>query len=576
MNIANPDLMRLPRWTQRIAILAAMIACCPLLTPIDAVAQAPVVPPDADTSRLRPAPLPLPSVPSFDLRIETPEKSAVPKAVEELSFDVKEFIVEGVKQYQPSIIKLFFEPLIGKATTLSAIREAADKLEERYRKEGFFLVRVFIPPQQVKDGIFRLRVVEGFIDNVYAEGGTEAARQLIENMLAPLVNKQPIDLPSLERALLVLNDMPGVRGSGVLRQGGQLGASELVVSLSDLPKKSFVVGVNNTASKTMGEISSLVSMTINNPFESHPGQLSLGVNTSGNTERLKAFTARYAAPVGTQGLVVSVGGLMANAKPGASLRALDIESNSASFSPRVRYAITRSRGMSTFFDGGLSLNYSRTTLLGNELTQDRSTVLDMGLSVVDNERWNGNTEFGVNLAQGLVTLGANRESTPNPSVAGFNASFNKLRLNASRLQNLPHQFSVQAVAQGQLTDDKLLAGEQVFFGGMGIGRAYDTGAVVGDKGFGTLLELRRDFYPGQWQALTEGSVQLYVFTDYAEASFVTGDGSVRWLRSLGAGFRYRNSTGLSVEMLIADARRTIQSTDPKHDPRTLLLVTKAF
>ena len=158
------------------------------------------------------------------------------------SFDVKEFIVEGVKQYQPSIIKLFFEPLVSKATTLSAIREAADKLEERYRKEGFFLVRVFIPPQQVKDGVFRLRVVEGFIDNVYAEGGTEAARQLIENMLAPLVNKQPIDLPSLERALLVLNDMPGVRGSGVLRQGGQLGASELVVSLSDLPRQSFVVG----------------------------------------------------------------------------------------------------------------------------------------------------------------------------------------------------------------------------------------------------------------------------------------------------------------------------------------------
>jgi hemolysin activation/secretion protein len=127
-----------------------------------------------------------------------------------------------------------------------------------------------------------------------------------------------------------------------------------------------------------------------------------------------------------------------------------------------------------------------------------------------------------------------------------------------------------------MTNDKLLAGEQVFFGGMGIGRAYDTGAVVGDRGLGALVELRRDIYPGQWQVLKEGVLQLYVFTDYAEASFVSGNGTINWLRSIGAGFRYRDNSGLSVEMLLADARRTIQSTDPRHDPRVLALVTKAF
>ncbi len=556
--------------------LTVHLLLCGLLISADVVAQTPVIPADADTSRLRPMPLPLPAVPNFDLRIETPEKSAVPKAVDELTFDVKDIVIEGVTHYKTSDIKRFFEALIGKATTLSSIRNAADRLEERYRKDGFFLVRVFIPPQQVKDGLFRIRVIEGFIDGVYAEGGTESARQLIENMLSHLINKQPIDLPSLEKALLVMNDMPGLRGSGVLRQGAQLGASELVVSLSEIPKKSYVVGVNNTASKTMGDINSSFSMTINNPVESHPGQLSLGFNTSGNTERLKAFNVRYSAPVGVHGVVMSLGGLIANAKPGASLKALDIESNSASLSPRLRYALTRSRGLSTFIESGLALNYSRTTLLGSELVQDRSTVIDLGLSVLDNDSWNGRTEFGVNLAQGLVALGANRETTPNPSVQGFDSSSTKFRLNVSRVQNLPGQFSVQVLGQGQMTNDKLLAGEQVFFGGMGIGRAYDTGAVVGDRGVGALLELRRDIYPGQWQGLTEGNLQLYLFTDYAEASFVAGDRSIRWLRSVGAGFRYRNNTGLSLELLLADSRRTIQSTDPRRDPRVLALVTKSF
>jgi hemolysin activation/secretion protein len=411
--------IRATRKSMHLFTLLLTLAILKIITPVTAFAQAAIVPPDADTSRLRPAPLPLPSVPNFDLRIEAPEKSSVPKAVDELSFEIKEIIVEGAKQYDSSEIKRFFDSLLGKSTTLSSVRDAADKLEERYRKDGFFLVRVFIPPQQVKDGIFRIRVVEGFIEGVYAEGGTEPARQLIENMLAHLINKQPIDLPSLERALLVLNDMPGVRGSGVLRQGGQLGASELVVSLAELPKNSYVIGINNTASKTMGEISSLVSMTINNPFASHPGQLSLGFNTSGNTERLKAFNARYAAAVGTQGIVMSLGGLIANAKPGASLKPLDIESNSASLSPRLRYALTRSRGLSSFVDGGLTFNYSRTTLLGNELTQDRTTVFDIGLSLLDSDRWDGSTEFGVNMSQGLVALGANREKYTEPVGGGL-------------------------------------------------------------------------------------------------------------------------------------------------------------
>ena len=576
MKSVNQDRLFLKKTAGCFFQLLLMTALVRSLICADVLAQTMTIPPDADTSRLRPLPLPLPSVPNFDLRIETPEKSAVPRAVDELTFNVKEIVVEGANQYQASQVKRLFEPLIGKATTLTAIRDAADKLEERYRKDGFFLVRVFIPPQQVKDGVFRIRVVEGFIEGIYAEGGTEPARQLIETMLAHLINKQPIDLPTLEKALLVLNDMPGVRGSGVLRQGGQLGASELVVTLSELPKKSYVVGINNTASKTMGEISSLVSMTINNPLEVHPGQLSLGFNTAGNIERLKAFNARYAMPLGTQGVVLSLGGLVANAKPGASLKALDIESNSTSLSPRLRYALSRSRGISTFVDAGLTLNYSRTTLLGNELTQDRSTVFDIGLSVLDNDRWDGSTEFGFNLSQGLVALGANRENTPSPSVAGFNSSFNKLRINFSRLQNLPNQFSVQVLGQGQVTHDTLLSGEQVFFGGMGIGRAYDTGSVAGDKGVGALVELRRDIYPGQWQVLTEGSLQLYLFTDYAEARFVNNDGAIKWLRSAGAGFRYRNSTGLGVEMLLADARRVISSTDPRHDPRLLALVTKSF
>ena len=539
-----------------------------------------VVPADADTSRLRPAPLPLPSVPNFDLRIETPEKSAVPKAVDDLSFDINDIVVEGAQHYPKSEVDRLFKPLIGRRAKLSDIREAADNLENRYRQEGFFLVRAFIPPQQVKDGIFKIRVIEGYIESVSAEGGSEAVRTLIEKMLEQVVNKRPIDLPSLERALLIMNDMPGVRGTGVLRQGAELGASELVVSITDAPSRNVVVGINNTASKIMGEFATFANLTINNPFDFHPGQLAMGLNASTDFERLRALNARYATPVGVNGLVFSVGGLVANARPGGSLRALEIESNSSSFSPRVRYALMRGRLTSAYVEAGLSVNHSRTTLLGGELTLDRSTVFDTSFSVVDN-RGEGTTEASFGIARGTGLLGANDTDTARPSVQGFTPGFTKLRVNLGRTQTLPYNLSLQLLSQGQWTADKLLAGEQVFFGGIGVGRGYDTGAVVGDRGAGVLLELRRDILPQHWQALREGRLQVYVFTDYAHATLLanpsTGAAATsNCLRSTGAGVRYRNDTGLSIDFLVADAQRAIESVDPRSDPRILLLLTKAY
>lgn len=218
--------------------------------------------------------------------------------------------------------------------------------------------------------------------------------------------------------------------------------------------------------------------------------------------------------------------------------------------------------------------------MGSELTLDRSSVLDAAFSVVDN-RWDGSTEGSIGVARGVGLFGANGNAAERPSVQGFTPGFTKLRVNLVRQQLLPGQFSLQLLGQGQWTADKLLAGEQVFFGGIGLGRAYDTGAVIGDRGAGALIELRRDIFPGQWQALRGGNLQVYVFTDYAQASLLanarTGAAaSSSWLHSIGAGLRYRNNTGLSIDFLVADARRATKSTDPRSDPRALVLLSKAF
>ena len=533
---------------------------------------------DADTSRLRVAPLPLPGLPNFDLKIETPEKAPVSKAVDEIEFTIKQIKVEGVTQYPPEQIKKIFAPLEGKRVSLEALRKAADQLESRYRADGFFLVRVFVPPQQVKDGLFSLRVVEGYIEAAFAEGGTDAAQQLVERLLAPVVGKKPIDLQSLEKALLILNDIPGVRAAGVLRQGSALGASELVVSLVDPPKVSSLFSMNNSLSRVLGEWNTNLNVNISNPSPTRPGVLSLGLSTSALNDYLRAVTVRYSTFVGDQGMVVSMGGLVASAKLGASL--VGIESNSYSYGPRVRYPLRRSRGLSLFLDSGLTLNHSRTTSLGEEIIADSSTVADVSLAAVDLGRFNGNTEATVGISQGLDALGSISTNALAPSVSGFSQRFTKLKYSASRLQGLPQDFSLQMNFLGQWSSDTLLSGEQILFGGSTLGRAYDSGAVAGDSGFGLLIELRKDMLAEKFiPRLANGKVQFFVFTDYAEARLNLNPNrpeTTASLRSHGAGLRYRDMTGLMVEATIAESQRFISSTDPKSDPRMLFSVMKPF
>ena len=242
-----------------------------------AYSQVPL-PGDADTSRLRPPRLPLPTTPKFDLRIESPEKSPVPKAVDDITFEVKAIDLEGAEYYAKNEIDKIFAPLIGKKISLDELRKATERLEKKYKDDDFFLVRVIIPPQEVENGVFKVKVIEGYINNVFVEGGNKYSREKILSIVKKLENKKPVDLQSLERALLLLNDLPGISGNGVLRQGSDIGSSELLVTINPPPPTSYMLTLNNGASKTMGQYSTNINATFNNP--NYPSSVSVGFSSA--------------------------------------------------------------------------------------------------------------------------------------------------------------------------------------------------------------------------------------------------------------------------------------------------------
>ena len=557
------------------ARLTAVLLLAGVAWPAAAQTPATAIPSQADISRQR-VPQALPTTPDFDLRIQTPERAATPRAIDEIEFEVKRVAVEGAEYFPAAEVAALFAPLEGRKIVLEELRKAATVLEEKYRAQGFFLTRVFVPPQQVKDGVLTVRVVEGYVSKVFVEAPDAVTRTQLTKLLQPIVGQKPIGLDALERRLLIINDLPGITGAGVLRPGAELGQSELALSVSDRPS-SYAISFNNGGSNALGPWTFGANATLNRPF-ARVGALDLGLSGAGeNLKELRALNVRYAEPVGHSGTVVSIGGLVAMAKPGGAVRALGIDSFVTSFALRARHPLIRSRETSLFFDAGLSSNRSRTEAAGVRIILDKTVVAEVALSLQQNGWLGGSTNVTASLFRGLPWLGSMDEGASLPSVANFEPDFTRLAFNAQRVQPLTPRISLQLSTQGQYTGDTLLSGELLSFGGASIGRGYDPSVIAGDRGIGGVAEIRYDVkLPDQPNV---NSLQLYGFIDRASVTSLANGALPKTkstIGSYGVGARTGLFSTAFIDLRFADATRSVANASPQRDPRVTVTGVIAF
>ena len=489
-----------------------------LLAPGQALAQSVVLPSEADISRLRLSPPELPLQEEFDLTISNPEKSVVPKDVSGLDFLVTRVLVNGVTYFPDDQVRALFAPLQGQRIRLEALREQADRLQAMYADRGFLLTRVIIPPQKIDDGVVTVEVVEGYIDEILLEDDSAIAGKMTLSALAELRDQRPLNIRELDGKLLILNETPGVAVKTLLRPGGELGAASLVASTASVSNQGFA-SASNTGSNAIGPAIYSVGYTLNAPLN-RPGAIDLSLSVAGqNLEELQAVSVRYSMPVGSKGGILYLGGLAAKAKPGGEAAELDVSSDSYSFEARLRSPLYRSRSSALYLESALLFARTKVTALGAKITQDSIATTQIGLRGRHQSSL-GQTTAQLLLTAGLPIFGALNESAPNPSVSEFDPNFTKVSWQIDHVFQLYTTASFLTRMMGQWTDDRLLAGEQVAFGGQLLGRGYAPSALTGDQGVGFLGELRFDL-PGAQASGVISNVQVYGFTDAARAKLLS-------------------------------------------------------
>ncbi len=429
--------------------------------------------------------------------------------------------IEGSTVFSAADLEPFYADLIGQEVTLLQVFDVAAKITAQYGLEGYLLSRIIVPPQELdpNGASVGLQVVEGYIDQVIWPEGIADYRNLFDDYSAAITSARPIHAATLERYLLLANDLPGLTFRSNLRASEtDPGASTLVMDMEFKPYDASI-SVDNHGTEASGPYQATFSGALNNALRQHEriggGYSVAGPQDGSLTPELHYFFFNYDQILNSEGLALAVSGNVSRGAPGtAILKALDYKTESLNLSADLSYPFIRTRDRNLTGMLSFDVSNSKSTTTAGLSSEDRLRVLRAELAFDWADEWNGVNQSIVTLSRGIDGLGSTSNSNPNASRIPGVVDFTKATLFLSRQQSLDNGFSLYASAFGQVAADPLLSSEECGYGGQGFGRGFESSIITGDHCLKLNAELRYDAdVPASLDAALD-SLQPYVFADY--------------------------------------------------------------
>lgn len=402
---------------------------------------------------------------------------------------------------------------IGKEVDIAELQQIASLVTDYLRvKKGYLLARAYLPKQDITGGIITITVVSGRIDGKVKIKIREPARisgSLIEGIASRSVPADsPVRMEQIERAVLLIKDLPGMNANASLEQGTKPGTAGVVIDATEGSVFRGSLSVDNFGDHYTGANRGTGQISLNDPF-GLGDQLSLSYTY---TERLNNFHAAYTLPVWDTGFTWNAAYSGFNYELGQEMANLNAKGWASSFSTGIGYPLIRTRDKSVWANAGFeSLSLSDEAL--GVRTTDRRLLLGTGFVsglFLDNLWGGGLSSASVVFTGGNVDLsGLASYKDSDQAGAGTQGSFWRGTYNIARLQRVVRQVSLYGNVRGQLASGNLDSSQKFILGGPSGIRAYPVGEAAGDEGHILTLEARYDLpFTFSW-----GVVQLVGFGD---------------------------------------------------------------
>lgn len=378
--------------------------------------------------------------------------------------------------------------LIAQPLDMAGLRQLTDSVTDWYRANGYPFAKAFLTAGSLKGEDLTITVVEGRYGKVEALSDQPKVVEGAGQFLAGLKPGGPILTRSLERATLLLNDLPGISATPVMKPGESVGLGDLNVVIEEDEKVTGHVSVDNSGSHYAGELRVLGGVSLNHNVV-FGDQLSFLAQAPMQGNWLAA--AHYSLPIGADGARLK----LSKAKTEYELKDEfeGFRGSADEQSVQLSYPVLRSRQRNVTVALTRKLKNLKDRRL-TELDEKKSRATPVQVSFDARDDW----------FTGGITYGAFTWVRGDLSKPSSTERFQRWALDVSRVQRLGSTWTMSAHVFVQNAQTNLDSSEGFSLGGASGVRAYPTGEASGDEGWLAQVEARKAL----------GDAQLYVFYDH--------------------------------------------------------------
>lgn len=509
-----------------------------------------------------------------------------------LTFALSQVVFDDLRGAAPEDLRPAYANLIGQTLPVARICEIRDRAAQILNDAGY-VAAVEVPEQRIADGTLRLSVVMARLVGLRVRGNAGRAEQRIASYLERLTGREVFNRYDAERYLLLAGDLPGYNVRLALRSAGTVRGEVIGEVIVQHVPALVDLTVQNYGSRELGRWGALARAQF------------FGLTGLGDRTLIAAYTTpdfseqqtlqlAHDFRVGGEGLTFGAQATFAWAHPDLGDPLIDIRSRTIFASVDASYPFVRRQRQNLVGTIGLDYVDQDIDFADIPINRDRLRVAfirltgeQIGLSRTDprftaaEPAWRlGGT---IEARQGLDIFNASEPCGPllaaclapgfvPPTRLEADPTALVFRGNVDFELRPAHNITFAAAMRAQYSDHPLLSFEEFSGGNYTIGRGYDPGAILGDRGLALRAELRvGSAVPRQRD---RWSFQPFAFVDQAwawngERLFPIGR---QELTSVGGGVRLAYGDALRAELLVA-APLDRTALQPDRDPRILLSIT---
>ena len=351
-----------------------------------------------------------------------------------VSFTLRKIDLEDLGVFKEEELRSTYVEYLGKKVSFTTLNEIASRITLRYRDAGYILSRAVLPPQQIteKDGIVKIRIVEGYINKVIIEGDASKSR-LLQEYADKIRSAKPLNEKTLERYLLLIQDLPGVSVRSTFRPAeGAPGASDVIITISEKHADGNV-SLDNRGTRYMGPVEAGATADANNILGLYDRTQFHGVETAEANE-LRYGQIAHTEQLDSEGTTLTLSAAYTRTHPAYTLAELDMEGSDELYSVNVSHPFIRSRQSNLY--GNIQFDVHDTTMSALETTlyNDHLRVFRAGGSYDFSDALSA-----INRIQGTISQGLSWDIGGNTPLSrdGGQTDFVKANMQVSREQPLP-------------------------------------------------------------------------------------------------------------------------------------------